>query len=57
MNEIDPYWITGRAEVPKAVLGLVFGFVMLIFSVASYAQTGLTESSASELTSSMELFK
>ena len=52
MNEINPYWIAGRAEVPKAVLGLVFGFVMLIFSVASYAQMGLIESSTNGLTSS-----
>ena len=52
MDEINPYWITGRAEVPKAVRGLVSGFVMLIFSAASYAQTGLIESSANGLTSS-----
>ena len=52
MNEINPYRITGRGEVSKAVLGLVSGFVMLIFSVASYAQTSLIESSANGLTSS-----
>ncbi|HAF74272.1 MAG TPA: hypothetical protein DCG21_03415 [Gammaproteobacteria bacterium] len=52
MNEINPYWITGRAEVPKIVLGWMFGFVMLIISAASYAQTGLIESSANGLTSS-----
>ena len=52
MNEMNPYRITGRGEVSKAVLGLVSGFVMLIFSVASYAQTSLIESSANGLTSS-----
>ena len=52
MNEINPYRITGRGEVSKAVLGLVSGFVMLIVSVASYAQTSLIESSANGLTSS-----
>ena len=52
MNQINPYWITGRAEVPKIVLGWMFGFVMLIISAASYAQTGLIESSANGLTSS-----
>ena len=52
MNQMNPYRITGRGEVSKAVLGLVSGFVMLIFSVASYAQTSLIESSANGLTSS-----
>lgn len=52
MNEMNPYRITGRGEVSKAVLGLVSGFVMLIVSVASYAQTSLIESSANGLTSS-----
>ena len=52
MNEMNPYRITGRGEVSKAVLGLVSGFVMLIFSVASDAQTSLIESSANGLTSS-----
>ena len=52
MNEINPYRITGPGEVSKPVLGLVSGFVMLIFSVASYAQTSLIESSANGLTSS-----